>query len=226
VLDAVVDAALARPLAGLWLEDVRLQAGDVASLARLLGGSALQELTVWALDVTPLLDAPAASLLAGALRANATLTALRLWFVDLWSDIDAAATLLRALTAHPSLRSLSISDNRAADEADRAAAGAALAALLAADAPALTELDVSGCDLHDAGMAPLLAALAANTHLCSLVCGGNNISEAFAADVLLPAVRANGSLSALDVGASKTDSWPGERDAEMHVNGRHLAARP
>jgi hypothetical protein len=226
VLDAVVDAALARRLAGLWLEDVRVPAAGVASLARLLGGSALRELTVWCgFAAPPLLDAPGAALLAGTLRANSTLTLLRLWFVELWGDIDAAATLLGALVAHPSLRTLNVADNRAADEADRAAAGAALAALLAANAPALTELDVRDCDLGDDGMRPLLAALAANTHLRSLTCGGNDITEALAADVLLPAVRANGSLRALDLGANETDSWPGERDAEMHVNGR-LAARP
>ncbi len=78
-----------------------------------------------------------------------------------------------------------------------AAAGAALGALLAADAPALTELDVSECRLGDAALGPLCDALPRNTHLRSLNLYGNDISEAFAAEQLLPAVRANASLRML-----------------------------
>jgi hypothetical protein len=51
------------------------------------------------------------------------------------------------------------------------------------------------------------------------VCSDNDITEAFAADVLLPAVRANASLHALT--ARRT--YTGERSAEDAVNSRAAA---
>ncbi len=65
---------------------------------------------------------------------------------------------------------------------------------MAANAPALTELDVRSCELGDEGLRPLFDALPANTHLTSLDCRSNTLTEGFARDVLLPAVRANTSL--------------------------------
>ncbi len=94
--------------------------------------------------------------------------------------------------------------------------GAALGALLAANAPALTVLHVGYCILTDAGMAPLLEALPRNTHLRELNIAGNYISEAFARDVLLPAVRANASLRVLRT----SRIMQGEREAEDVVKGR------
>jgi hypothetical protein len=215
-LDAIVDAALTRRLTSLCFVNCGLNPASAPALARLLGGSALSELCAWgAGDAAALLDAPAAALLAGALRANTTLTSLQLEAVGLWRDMAAATTLLGALTAHPRLRAL-ILRNNTEQEADRPAVGAALGALLAANAPALTELYVARCNLGDAGMAPLFEALPANTHLRTLKCGANDTTEAFAADVLLPAVRANASLRVLATGRE----WAGERDAEDVVNGR------
>jgi Ran GTPase-activating protein (RanGAP) involved in mRNA processing and transport len=169
-------------------------------------------------DAAALLDEPAATLLAGALRANNTLTVLQLAAVQFWDNAAAASTLMGALTAHPSLRTLSLRFNEMQD-ADRAAAGATLGALLAANAPALIELDVSFCLLRDAGMAPLFEALPANTHLRTLRCSGNGITEAFVAAVLLPAVRANACLRILET-AGGGGNWPGEREAEEIVNRR------
>jgi hypothetical protein len=218
VLDAVVDAALARRLTGLHLVRCGLSPASAPALARLLGGG-VASLSVWEALQATLLDAPAATLLAGALRANRTLTALQLVELNLWRDADAAVTLLGALAAHPSLRKLDVSFN-AVPRARRAAVGAALGALLAADAPALTELRIHRCRLGDAGTAPLFEALRANTHLRTLVCGGNQITDAFAADVLLPAVRANANLRALT-----TDRfWEGEREAEDIVARRAAVA--
>jgi hypothetical protein len=214
-LDAVVDAALTRQLTSLWFVNCGLNPASATALARLLGGSALVDLRVWGYGAW-LLDAPAAALLAGALQANITLTSLQLASVQLWADVVAKATLLGALTAHPSLRTLSLSDNTAHSEAACTAAGAALGALLAANAPALTDLDVNYCRLEDVGMAPLLEALPANTHLRTLNCSHNRITEAFAADVLMPAVRVNASLRALET----ERRWPGEREAEDVVNVR------
>jgi hypothetical protein len=218
-LDAVVDAALTRRLTVLQFVHNSLYPAAAPALARLLGGGAVADLCVSGVGGgAALLDAPAAVLLANALRANAALTSLRLCFLRFWEDVAAAATLLGALRAHPSLRTVSLSCNTLRD-ADCAAAGAALGALLAANAPALTELDVGFCELQDAGMAPLFEALPRNTHLRTLLCGGNDITEAFADGVLLPAARANASLRAL-----VTDQrWASEREAEEIVKGRAAA---
>ncbi len=194
-LDAIVDAALARRLTAVQFVNCGLSGASAPALARLLSGSALVELLVWGSgDLMTLLHAPAAALLAGALRSNTTLTSLQLGAVQLWHNAAAAATLLDALTAHPSLRSLSLRANTvflAWDQAHGAAAGAALGALLAANAPALTALDVSWCGLRDAGMASMCEALPGNAHLRSLNCESNHITAAFAHDVLLPAANAN-----------------------------------
>jgi hypothetical protein len=219
-VDALVDAALARRLTAVQFVNCGLSPAAVPALARLLGSSALGELLVWGLgDVAALLDAPAAMLLAGALRTNSTLTTLQLGAVALWRDATAAAMLLGALTAHPSVRSLSLRQNfigRLREAEDRAAVGTSLGVLLAANAPALTELNFAMCNLGDAGMEPLLEALRHNTHLRSLDCASNDITEAFAADVLLPAVRANTGLRALDA-----SNWiitpPGAREAKELV---------
>jgi hypothetical protein len=220
VLNTVAAAALARRYSALWFVGCGFTAACAPALARLLGsGSAARDVHVGGYGGV-LLDAPGATLLAGALRANAALTSLHRGAVDLWDDVAAAVTLLGALAAHPSLRTLSLSHNPAHGAGGRA--GAALGALLAANAPALTELNVDHCWLGDAGMAPLFQALPANTHLRTLKCGVNNITEAFAAAVLLPAVRANASLRALDThGLDHTP--PGAREAEDVVFRRAAA---
>jgi hypothetical protein len=79
------------------------------------------------------------------------------------------------------------------------AAGAALAALVAADAPALRGLNLSDCGLQEAALGPLLDALTANTHLRTLWLGEVNASAAFLRERLLPAVRANTSLKTLKI---------------------------
>jgi hypothetical protein len=218
-LDAVVDAALARRLTALQFVHNSLYPAAAPALARLLGGGAVAELCVSGVGGdAALLDAPAAALLASALRTNTTLTALQLCFLRFWDDTDAAATLLGALTAHPSLRTLSLSLNTLGN-ADRAAAGAALGALLAANAPALTELDVGLCRLGDPGMAPLFEALPRNTHLRTLKCTYNYVTVAFARNVLLPAERANTSLRALET----AEACSSVREAEDIVNSRTAA---
>jgi hypothetical protein len=188
-LDAVVDAALARQLVSLYVPGGGLSPESASALVRLLGSGTLTELEVddWG---RPLLDAPAAALLGAALRANTTLTKLSLRHADLWHETEAAAVLLSALTGHESLRTLNLATNGVAP-AHQAAAGAALGALVAANAPALTELNVSYSDLRDAGLRPLLEALPANTHLRKLDVSYNCMSIEFTRDVLLPAARSN-----------------------------------
>jgi hypothetical protein len=210
-LDAVVDAALARQLTRVEFIDCMLTPACVPALARLLSGTWLTRLQVCIFEdgsYTPLLDAPSATLLSDALRANATLTELVLHTVGLWLDPSAAVALLSALTAHPSIRELDISgtdfeqEERQPWDGESEGVASALGALVAADAPALTELRVHSARLGAAGLRPLLEALRRNSQLRVLDVAGNGVSESFAADVLLPAVRVNTSLRKL-----RADAW-------------------
>ncbi len=137
-LDAVVDAALMRRLTDVMLHLCDLSPESAPGLVRLVGGGALAELDIFGgRRLQQLLDAAAALALGTALRASGTLTALSLWSVNLWLDPAAAtALLLGALTGHLSLRSLDMSYN-SVYPASRDEAGAALGALVAANAPAL-----------------------------------------------------------------------------------------
>jgi hypothetical protein len=217
-LDSVVDAALTRRLTSVTLQECYLSPASVPALVRLIGGGALAELHtrgshVWQHNV--LLDVPAAVALGNALRASSTLTALSLRASNLWREPAAATALFGALTGHSRLRSLNVSGNQV-DEASRDRAGAWIAALLAANAPALLELDVGGCSLLDTGLRPLLEALPANTHLRSLACSGNWLTDDFTRDALLPAVRASSSLRELKTGLECKAAC----EAETLVQGR------
>ena len=105
--------------------------------------------------------------------------------------------MMRALTGHPSLDYVDLSSHTPPDQL---AAGAALGALIAANAPALKMLDVSHSALGDVGLGRLCDALPRNTHLRRLHIGVNGMSADFARHTLLPSVRANTSLRDLDVG--------------------------
>jgi hypothetical protein len=85
---------------------------------------------------------------------------------------------------------------------DRGAFGDALAALIAVDAPALQVLVCRDNFLGDAGLAPIVEALPLNRHLRELDVSDNDMSEAFARERLLPAVRANTTLRELNCGHS------------------------
>jgi hypothetical protein len=98
--------------------------------------------------------------------------------------------------------------------------GALLGGLVAANAPALTELSVAWCALNDDGLRALFEALPRNTHLRTLACFGNDVSEAFARNMLLAAVPANTSLRSLDVFFANSAS---AREAEALVAQRPSA---
>ena len=166
-----------------------------------------------------LLDAAGAALVAEALRTNSTLTALRFNAAGLCRDMAAAGALLGALVGHPSLRVLEL---RHENVADRAALGAALAELVAADAPALTKLDVTWILLRVDGLAPLVEALPRNRHLRELSMRHNHMTPKFARERLLPAVRANTSLQLLMCSEDNGSAWPAVREAEELVNRRRL----
>ncbi len=210
-LDAVVDAALAARMESLTLHECLLTPEALPALARLLSCSrALTALRVVNSDGgAALFDAPGAALLGAALRGNSTLTSLSLVDTGLLCDADVATTLLGALTGHASLRALDISRNTIANaptvSAARVAAAAALRLLVAANAPVLTQLNLTWCRLPQAALAPLFHALPTNTHLRALDCSGHDISDAFVREVLLPAVRANKALRELTL-VPRTDA--------------------
>jgi hypothetical protein len=214
-LDAVVDAALAQRMHTVALDACRLSPASAPALARLLSSDALTTLELWRMD---LLDAPAAAVLAAALRANATLTSLSLNTSGVFNDAAAGVELLGALTGHASVRELDILGN-GVDAAHQAAAGAALGAIVGANMPALAELKVSHCNLGDAGLRALFETLPGNTHIRTLYAERNDMSEACARDVLLPAVRANASLRKLYVG-EVDGNWGGAREAAELVRRR------
>jgi hypothetical protein len=195
VLDAVLDAALARELTTVSLGRCNLFAGAAVALARLLDGG-LARLSLDLMFVP--LDVPAALLLGNALRTSTAIIAVQLFSIDLWRDPAAAGLLLLGgITGHPTLRELDLSNNeweQAGSPAAQAVVGFPLAALVAANAPALRKLTVEGCGLGDAGLQPLFDALPHNMHLRELRCADNGVTEAFARERMLPAVQANTSL--------------------------------
>jgi hypothetical protein len=161
---------------------------------------------------------------AAALRANRSLTALSLSGLHLRNAPPAALAALRdALAGHPSLRALSLDAGRCVREAQ--AIGTLLGPILLANAPTLTHLSALGVGTSALGYTHLLGALPRNAHLRTLALRrsehdhdgdenegneGENEGEnegaaalprrvdASAAHMLLPAVRDNGSLRALD----------------------------
>jgi hypothetical protein len=218
-LDAVVEAALTHRLRGVWLSNCSLSRASLPALVRLCGSSTLVDLCLEH-DAAVLPDVPAALALGNALRANTSLTELGLANFGMWRDPAVGAALLGALTGHRSLRVLILGGMHVPD-AHHAAAGAALGALVAANAPALHELDASWAGLDDEYWCPLLDALPCNTHLRKLDLSDERdaMSEAFTRDRLVPAVRANTSLRKLH-----TDLWwASAREAEELVRQRAAA---
>jgi hypothetical protein len=94
----------------------------------------------------------------------------------------------------------------------RVLAGAELAALLEADAPAPEDLDVGSCHLGDRGLRPRCEALRRNTHLSVFECGDNGLSDELIRGCVLPALAANTSLRKLALTCD--DEAPTEAAAE------------
>ena len=207
LLDTVLTPVLACRLERLFFVGCRLSPASVPALAHAIRGGKLPKEFGILGSGRQLLDEPAAAQLANAIAADPSFVGLVLDSVGFWRVAAAAAALLRALTGHPSLGYLELSGSHPPDQA---AAGAALAALVAANTPALRRLLVYNCDLGDVGLSPLLDALEHNTHLQEFDCCNTGMSEAFARGRFLPAIRANTSLRKLT--ASK--SWGGDEDGQ------------
>ena len=186
--NALIDAALTRGLTTLAFEQwCELSDAALLALARLLHGGALEELRLREMK-TGVFAPHAAAALACALNDSRTLQVLILDNVgrtNLWMHMP---VLLAALTGHPTLRQLSLCNNGAWDDDMNAAVGAALAALIAANAPSLTSLRVIGNRLRDAALGPILDALRRNTHLRALNLAGHCASPQFVRHTLAPAV--------------------------------------
>jgi hypothetical protein len=187
VTNALIDALAQRAVSQLMLDfDCALDADSVPALARLLQRGSLTELQVFGAHFP---HAPEASVLelCAALRTCRTLTHLDLRLDPPNGTSRRVVTeLLDAVASLPALREL---DLCACVVQDTLAFGRALGALLAADLPSLSHLDVVRCRLGDEAMAALLDGLAANTHLRFLDCDyQNDLSAAFVRDRLAPAV--------------------------------------
>jgi len=190
-LDAVVDVAVSLGLSELTISfTVGLLAGAATALPRLLQSEALTALAIMGGPLKNAFDTVPACLpqLGAALRANRTLTALSLESVGLWKDGHDTTALFAALQSHPSLRSISLGRDRV-PAAMAVAVGSALGALIAANAPALESLSIVNCQLGDAGMGPVLAALSRNTHLRVLYINHNSMTEPVMRAHLLPALQ-------------------------------------
>jgi hypothetical protein len=208
--------------------ECHLEAGAPASLARIVSGATLTGLHIChdGRRGPPLLDVAGATLLAAALHAKTSLTSFSLVNARLFDDPAVALALLAALTGHPGVRAIDINGNALrnllagnndehARAGTRAAIGAALGALVAANSPALTFLDVSYNGLGDVGLLPLFSALGANTHLRKLCCEWNTVRAAAAA-ALLASVHANTSLHELCVVAEDC-----QFEAAQQIGGYH-----
>jgi hypothetical protein len=203
LLGAFADLALARRLQRVSFRHCGLAdlgAHAVQALAHLVSNGSLAALHISGDSRTLVVhDDGAASPLLTALRKSTTLTDLCLADMDIWHDagVGSAASVLQALTGHPSLTSLDLSvDNLdgvdiRGDELD------ACHALLAANAPALTQLIMKCTQMGNAFACALFGALPLNTHLCVLHCCNDDHHEptaAFFRYQAVPAVRANTSL--------------------------------
>ena len=184
-LNAFVNAAVARQLTSLKLAYCNLSPDGAPELARLVSGGGMRVLHITnavGMQATECLDAEGAREFGAALQRSGILE-LKLCAIDLWRNADAAAELLRALTGHPTLHTLNLEENSLSafelGDQQRITARDALVAIVAANAPALRELDLTCCKLHDVELRPILAALETNTHLKILRLYASDTSRAF-----------------------------------------------
>lgn len=197
-LNALVDAAATRRVSCFVMVECAFDAKTVPALARLLQCGSLTTLVVEG-NAFPHAPEESMPVLCAALRSCPTLTFLSVQLNPPGGATRCAvAELLDAAAALPALTELNLNFSTVQDTAqDNVAFGRALGALLRANLQSLRTLRVAACNLGDEGLAPLLAGLAANTHLRKLDCDGNGPSDAFVRDRLYPALAALAARSAL-----------------------------
>ncbi len=139
-LDAFVDAAVAKKLTAIWFDQSLLPSALSPSLSRLTGIAELRSLSFTSNLLLEDESSSFAGVLAEALRGNTTLTSVALeHYHTVRSDPAGDAELLRVLIGHArlqELRLLRVDANRNGS----ALIGAALGALVAANAPSLRQL--------------------------------------------------------------------------------------
>jgi hypothetical protein len=194
-LNALVDAAAERRVVCLLIQECTTDADSISALARFLQRGSLKYLLLTSTNF-PDAQEESVPVLCAALRSCRTLTHLMLRLNSLHGTTTRTVTEL--LDAVATLPALFLLDFGSSQVQNTAAFGRALGALLRANLPNLRSLHVEGCHLGDEGMAALLDGLAANTHLRTLECGENDLSEAFERDQLEPALAALAARAALD----------------------------
>ena len=227
-MEVLAEAVCARPrLTALELVECRLTPEALPPLVRALQHGSLTALELVGTDLEPLLLADGgAPALSRALRECRTLTTLRVAELEYYGlSAAAVAAILGALVGHRSLAKLELSSSMLRDHM---ATGAALARLLRANAPALTELSLDETQFVEEGLGLVYDALRRNRHLCTLnVRGNHRMNRGFFRNRLLPAVRANTSLRTLIVmyephvyDDSDDDDWAAGWEAEAIVAAR------
>ena len=217
VSDVTVLLASAPQLRELHV-DVRCGPEDAVSL--LVKRPRLEAVRVRSLDVEWTDEASAAAL-GAAVRASSVLKSLSMREQRL--GVLVVQEVFGALVGHCSLQVL---DVLSSSFDDTAAAGAALAALLAADAPALEKVNVDNCCLDEDSLGALVDALPRNHHLRKLHMSYNDTPTSFMRARMLPAVVANESLRelstyVLDFGLEGFD----DEEAAVEEAHRIVAAR-
>jgi hypothetical protein len=225
----------------LELTECGLTATALPALARLLAVGSLDALvlegdgrTALFVGVGPAVDSQAGGAGCGAFCAALRCSRLRrlgLRWLRLWHSLADGLAVAAAAADAEALRELDLKGNplaipigaapaaAAAAAATCAAVGASLGRLLA-PASSLQFLSVEACYLRDS-LAPLFEALPGTTTLRALDVSWNDMPQAFARDLALPAVRANGSLRELS--AFQADRLPEMEEAMSLVRKRHAA---
>lgn len=197
--DALVAALLSLPqLRSVSIFSAYAQ-GHVSVLAHLAGHPALRSLCRWGDGGQPLFDSAAsADLFCNTLRANPHIEMLTFNNIGLWYNMAAGTALMTTLQTLPSLKKLQLSYNGVQPE--HAAAAGTLVGALILNAPGLKSLVISFTYVGNADLGPIYDALPHARQLETLDCLGS-VSNAFARDRILPAVRACAPLRHLSMGA-------------------------
>ena len=206
--DALVDVVVMRPrLHHLCFWSCTLPPAAPALARALRDGGVTQIEFGFGDNSGAFLDPPGGASLGVALRASSTLISLVLRHLPEPAS-DVAAPIVAALVGHSSLQKLDLSFTQLSG----AAISAALAALLAADAPALMGLNLMDCRLDEAELGPLGDALARNSHLRMLNIRANYMTADFMRARFTPAVRANTSLRKLIACVEDYAIWGDDRN--------------
>ena len=149
-------------------------------------------------DGVPLFTGPDLAF-CDALRSNSIPDEIFLHNCDLWANPADAGMVLAALAARTELEphiELNLPDNNVGEtQEEQFASGTQLAQIITA--AGLVALNISGCNLGEAGLGPIFQALPRASRLWGLQFDSDTLSSEFARDVVLPAVRANNSLRSL-----------------------------